>query len=197
MKDREQAIQELIDRRDIEHVISTYARAVDRLDVELLKSCYHPDAINHNAVSRAPAWEYADEIIPLMRRLFGGTMHHVTHTNIVVKGDTAAAESYFISWHHVIGGYNEVATMFGIPYAKEMEQLGTLEGGHDFVGAGRYLDRLQKRDGIWRFSERTVTMEWNHFGPVTKGTPDSLFGRMPAWARRDQSDPVYRVFKFD
>jgi SnoaL-like domain len=197
MKDLEQSVRELIDQRDIENVISTYARAVDRLDVELLKSCYHPDAVNHNAVSRTPAWEYADVIIPQMRKLFSGTMHHVTCSNIRVDGDIAAAESYFIAWHHVIGGYDEVVTMFGTPYARDMEKLGKLENGHDFVGAGRYLDRFQKRDGVWRFSERSVTMEWNHFEPATRGTPESLFGRMPEWARRDRSDPVYRVLKLD
>jgi len=193
MKDLELALQKLIDQRDIENVISRYARAIDRSDVELLKSCYHPDAISNNAVSRIPAWEYAEIIIPQMRKLFSGTMHHVTHSNIQINGDIAAAESYFIAWHLVVGGFDEVMTFFGAPYAEEMKRLGTLSGGHDFVGSGRYLDRFAKRDGIWRFSERTVTMEWNHFGPVTKGTPESLFGRMPAWARRDREDPVYKI----
>jgi SnoaL-like domain len=197
MKNLEEAVQTLIDQRDIEKVITTYARAVDRLDVELLKSCYHPDAINHNAVSRVTAREFADIIVPQMRKLFSGTMHHVTHINVELKGTTAATESYFIAWHMVVGGYEEVMTFFGAPYAKEMESSGELAGGHDFIGGGRYLDRFEKRDGIWRIAERRVTMEWNHFGPVSKATPDSLFGRIPAWAKRDRSDLVYSVFKLD
>jgi hypothetical protein len=188
------SLKELLDQRDIERVLATYARAVDRQDVELLKSCYHPDAINHNAVSRANAWEFAETLLPLMRKLFSATMHHVTHTDVRVRGSEAAVESYFIAWHLVVGGYDEIVTMFGAAYADAMQSAGTLDGGHDFVGGGRYLDRFERREGIWRIAERNVTMEWNHYGPVTHGSPESLFGRMPAWARRDRTDPVYRLF---
>jgi hypothetical protein len=191
----QQALETLIAERDIEHIITTYARAVDRQDIELLKSCYHPDAVNHNAVSTENAYVYATTIIPQMRELFSGTMHHVTHSNIRVSGNTAAAESYFIAWHFVIGGYPEVARFFGPPYAEEMQKQGKLEGGHHFVGSGRYIDRFEKRDAAWRIAERSVTMEWNYFHPANQATPDSLFGRMPAWARRDRQDPVYRVFR--
>jgi hypothetical protein len=189
----QKTLQALLDQRDIERVLTTYARAVDRQDLELLRSCYHPDAINHNAVSRSNAWEFAGMLLPLMRRLFSGTMHHVTHSDIRVEGDRAVVESYFIAWHGVVGGYEEIVTMFGSAYADEMQRLGKLEGGHDFVGAGRYLDRFERRNGAWRIAERNVTMEWNHYGPVTHGSPESLFGKMPAWARRDRTDPVYRL----
>jgi SnoaL-like domain len=196
MKNIELDLRSLIDQRDIENVLATYARAVDRLDVELLKSCYHPEAINHNAVSRTPAWAYAEQLLPQMRNLFSGTMHHITHSQVAFESDVeAVAESYFIAWHMVVGGYTEVAAFFGAPYASQMDRLGTLGGGHDFVTAGRYLDRFEKRDATWRILERSVTVEWNHFGAVTRGTPDSLFGRMPAWARRDREDLVYSLFK--
>ena len=188
-----QAVRELLDQRDIERVLTTYARAVDRQDIDLLKSCYHPDAINHNAVSRSNAWEYLETLLPLMRRLFSATMHHVTHSDVRMLGDEAVVESYFIAWHLVVGRHEDIATMFGAAYADEMQRAGTLEGGHDFVGSGRYLDRFERRDGSWRIAERHVTMEWNHFGPVTHGSQESLYGRMPAWARRDRTDPVYRL----
>jgi hypothetical protein len=188
-----QGLKELLDQRDIERVLATYTRAVDRQDLELLKSCYHRDAVNHNAVSRSNAWEFAEMLLPLMRRLFSATMHHVTNTDVRVQGDEGAAESYFIAWHLVVGGYEEIVTMFGAAYADEMQRAGRLEGGHDFVGSGRYLDRFERRDGIWRIAERNVTMEWNHYGPVTHGSSESLYGRMPAWARRDRTDPVYRL----
>jgi hypothetical protein len=186
-------LKELLDQRDIERVLATYARAVDRQDLELLKSCYHHDAINHNAVSRSNAWEFAEMLLPLMRRLFSATMHHVTQTDVRVQGDQASCESYFIAWHLVVGGYEDVVAMFGAAYADEMRRAKTVDGGHDFVGSGRYLDRFERRNGIWRIAERNVTMEWNHYGPVTHGSPESMYGRMPARARRDPTDPVYRL----
>ena len=194
MKNLEDVVQRLADQREIEHVITTYARAVDRSDIELLKSCYHPDAINHNAVARVTAYEFAEATLPQMKELFSATMHHVTHVNVKIEGHKAAAESYFISWHQVVGGRQEVIAFFGAPYAEAMEKAGTLDGGHDFVGSGRYLDRFEKRNDVWRIGDRRVTMEWNYFGPASKGTPESLFGRMPSVARRDRKDMVYEVF---
>jgi hypothetical protein len=148
-------------------------------------------------VDRVSARDFAAIILPQMKELFSGTMHHVTHTNMEIRGNVAAVESYYIAWHLVVGGHKEVVTFFGEPYAKAMEKEGKLEGGHDFTTAGRYIDRFEKRDGVWRIAERRVTVEWNSYGPRAKGTPESLFGRMPAWARRDKEDLVYKVFKFD
>jgi len=40
------------DREAIENLLGLYCRAIDRLDVELLKSVYHPDGIDdHGAIS--------------------------------------------------------------------------------------------------------------------------------------------------
>jgi ketosteroid isomerase-like protein len=194
MTTMDEAVQQLLDERDIRHVITTYARAIDRQDLPLLQSCYHPDAVNHNAVGRVTAREFAAQILPQMRALFSATMHHVTHTNMEVKGNVAASESYYVAWHLTVGGYKEIVTFFGEPYAKDMQSQGKLEGGHDFTTCGRYLDRFEKRDGIWRIAERRVTVEWNAYGPLSKGTPESLYGRMPVTARRDKTDPVYAVF---
>src|SRR5688572_14772188 len=98
-------LQSLIDRNAIENVLTTYPRAVDRGDVEMLKSCFHSDALSFNALGQFKAHEFAEMLMPMMRRLFSGTMHHVTHSNIQVKRDKAAAESYYIAYHGVIGGH--------------------------------------------------------------------------------------------
>jgi hypothetical protein len=45
-------LQTLLDRQQIETILTTYPRAIDRLDVELLKSLYHPDARDDQIVPR-------------------------------------------------------------------------------------------------------------------------------------------------
>jgi hypothetical protein len=194
MDDQSARLQNLLDHREIENVITTYPRAVDRGDVEMLKSCFHVDALSVNSLGQFNAHEFFEMLLPMMRTLFSGTMHHVTHSNIKVEGDNAVAESYFIAYHAVIGGHKEVAEFFGPPYAEAMAASRQLEGGHFYLACGRYLDRLEKRAGVWRFAVRKVSIEWNQFGPNSLATPESLVGRIPAVASRDRQDPVYELF---
>jgi hypothetical protein len=194
MDDLSARLQNLLDHREIENVITTYPRAVDRGDVEMLKSCFHADALSVNSLGQFNAHEFFATLLPMMRTLFSGTMHHVTHSNIKVEGDNAAAESYFIAYHAVIGGHKEVAEFFGPPYAEAMAASRQLESGHFYLACGRYLDRLERRSGVWRFAVRKVSIEWSQFGPNSLATPESLVGRIPAVASRDRQDPVYELF---
>ncbi|MBT5754390.1 MAG: SnoaL-like domain-containing protein [Acidimicrobiaceae bacterium] len=42
--DTEARLRALIDKDEIRDVLMRYGRGVDRLDEELLRSCYHPDS---------------------------------------------------------------------------------------------------------------------------------------------------------
>jgi hypothetical protein len=55
----------------------------------------------------------------------------------------------------------------------------------DVVVGGRYLDKYEKRDGTWRFSERTIVTDWatkndpstmDMSHPITKDTPRGSLG---------------------
>lgn len=195
--DQSTELSRLLDERDIANVLTTYARAIDRCDMELLKTCFHADAMVHNAVGHASAHEYAESIIPTLLRLFSGTMHHVTHSNIKVVGDRAASEAYFVSYHGVLPDPAVVEDMFGKPYLDAMAAAGKLEAGHEYIGCGRYVDRHARRNGTWRIAERTVIMDWNYFRPAARAAEGSLYAKMPSWGRRDRKDPVYAVFQLD
>ena len=41
---QEQQVRELLDKQAVTDVIMTYARAIDRLDEDLLRSVFHPDS---------------------------------------------------------------------------------------------------------------------------------------------------------
>jgi hypothetical protein len=47
-------LQELVDRADILDCVQRYARGIDRHDVELVASCYHPDAIDDHGLYVGP-----------------------------------------------------------------------------------------------------------------------------------------------
>nr|WP_087574129.1 nuclear transport factor 2 family protein [Sphingomonas sp. CDS-1] len=192
--DQTRLLRELQDRQEIQHLLTRYARAIDRLDIDLLKSLYHPDARDDHASFKGTAQEFAEHAIAFLRDAFVTTMHHVTHSHISVNGDEAAAESYYYAYHRMEGDHAKVAGFFGTTYADQCSANGTLDDGHEFICGGRYVDRLSRRNGEWRISRREITVEWKHFRPATHGDPDSGIEAIAAPARRDRDDIAYRFF---
>ncbi|MBB5685919.1 nuclear transport factor 2 family protein [Sphingobium boeckii] len=164
----EQQIRYLSDRQAIEDVVHSHARGHDRFDSDLMTACYHPDGIDEHgswAVNAGP--DYADWA---NKAHDGGSimsMHNITTHTCEIDGDEAHAESYVI----------------GAMLNKDGETCRFLNG--------RYLDRLEKRDGVWRIALRRCTVD-----VVLKG--DSSIMKTEAFQRfgmikgtRDSSDPSY------
>ena len=93
---------------------------------------------------------------------FASTQHHITNTRIDLDGDTAHVESYCFS----------VCT-----------KRGTLE--LDVVG-GRYVRRLEKRDGEWRIAAGVLVADW---APDPETTRELV--ATGATATRDRTDISY------
>jgi hypothetical protein len=65
----EARLAELQAKEDIREVLYRYARAVDRCDIDLLKSVYHEDAVDaHGLTFCGNAHDFADFIVPAMRQ---------------------------------------------------------------------------------------------------------------------------------
>jgi len=185
-------VDRMEDRAAIENLLGLYCRAIDRLDVELLKSVYHPDGVDDHGAIKANSHEFADRVIALLRETCVSTLHTVTHSVIDVRGDEAACESYFFATHTVAAGEAAIGRFFGETYLAAERAAGTLDRRHEYVCAGRYLDQLAKRAGVWRISRRVMTNEWGSCRPesmVAEGIP----GAFTVTGRRDRDDPVYRL----
>src|SRR5215471_11920423 len=91
------------DRAAVENVLALYCRAIDRLDVQLLKSVYHPDGVDDHGAMCLNAHEFAERIIQTLEQVCIYSMHTVTHSAIEVSGATATAESYYLGYHTVAG----------------------------------------------------------------------------------------------
>ncbi|HXW08993.1 MAG TPA: nuclear transport factor 2 family protein, partial [Steroidobacteraceae bacterium] len=62
-------LERLLARDGIHEVLARYARGVDRADAELLKSCYHADAIEeHGGTYTGNAHEYVVGAVVRIRR---------------------------------------------------------------------------------------------------------------------------------
>lgn len=127
----------LADKQEIYDLICRYCRGVDRLDRTLMRSCYHDDATDKRGFVGGTADEFCDFAISMLRALVS-TQHLIGNALIEVEGDTAFGEIYLTAHHRLI--------VDGVE--KDL-----------FVG-GRYVDRYERRDGVWKIAYRTELHDW-------------------------------------
>jgi hypothetical protein len=159
-------IEVLLAEREIRMCLLRYARGVDRLDMELVRSCYHPDATDsHGSFSGT-----VDEFVPWVERVlrrYDVTMHFLGNPLVeLVDADHARVETYGMAMHRAAGGPPE----------------------RNLVTGFRFLDRFVRIDGEWRIAARVAVTEWSRvdreadWWPI----PDGMLQ-----GRRDRTDPVY------
>lgn len=183
-----------LDRAAIENQLGLYCRAIDRLDIVLLRSVYHPDAVDDHGAIKANAHEFAEQIISMLGDLCVYTMHTVTHSVIDVTGNTATSESYYLAVHTIAPGREAVSKFFGDAYADTQQAAGLIDRRHEYLCSGRYLDQWQKRGENWRIASRRITNEWGVCRPeqmVSEGVP----GAFTLTGSRDREDPVYKLLQ--
>ena len=179
------------DRQEIEHVLKLYCRAIDRLDHELLKSIYHPEATDDHGSYSGNAHGFADYIIPAMSESITDGIHTVTHCTIDVEGDFATSESYYWAYQQTKGGYEHIKEFFGQTYADAQLKAGVVDSPHDYYCGGRYIDLFERRDGAWKILRRKITNEWNDIRPAQRITAEGHVAVFNLPGRRDRRDPVY------
>ncbi|MQY21437.1 nuclear transport factor 2 family protein [Nocardia macrotermitis] len=133
--DLDRRVRYLEDRAEILDCITRHARGCDRHDSELLSSAYHPDAIDQHGHATNTGANYADWANTAHAATSQVHTHNITTHTCDIDGDTAHAESYSI-----------------------VVLLGTDGRTAQFI-SGRYIDRLERRDGHWRIALRRSTVE--------------------------------------
>ena len=133
--DLERKVRYLTDRQAILDCVARNARGCDRHDSDVLASSYHTDGTDEHgyAVNPGPGYpEYANKV-----HAAGSThnMHNITTHTCEIDGDVAHCESYVI----------------GLFLNKD--------GKSSRLIAGRYIDRLERRNGEWKIALRRSTVE--------------------------------------
>lgn len=183
-------LRETADRSEIANLLGLYCRAIDRLDVDLLRSVYHPDAVDDHGAMKLNAHEFAAKIVAMLGAMCESTLHTVTHSVIEIDGARATSESYFLATHSIAANESAIEQWFGPAYLAEQREAGALDRRHEYICMGRYLDELERRDGKWRIARRQITNEWATSRPeqrVTEGVPGAFSVR----GLRDRRDPAY------
>jgi hypothetical protein len=125
----------LMDRTAIADCIATHARGCDRHDVDLITAAYHPDGVDEHGKITNMGVEYGNWANHTHAATSQVHTHNITTHTCEIEGDTAHAESYAI----VV--------------------LLSLDGRTAQFISGRYIDRLERREGQWRIAVRRSTVE--------------------------------------
>jgi hypothetical protein len=167
MKDDVEAhVREMRDRQEIFDCMLRYSRGIDRLDREMLLSAYHADAIDDHGAYVGPVEGFWDYVFNLHSTQQHRTQHLITNHRCEIDGDTAHSESYYL-----FRSLNKEPPLYT-------------------DASGRYLDRLERREGRWAITERICLVEIsNEYWAPTGFEADAVF--MPA--RRDKEDTSYKL----
>jgi len=174
-------LQKIIDKDDIQNCLQNYCRGVDRFDRELILSAFHPDCLDEHGKFVGTPNEFADWALDQHAVAHLCHQHCLLNQTIEIEGDTAHSESYF---------------MF-----VSMNRTGKPVT----LGGGRYVDRLERREGEWRIAARVTLRDWSVMDEIPNIEDLSSFtstraklsvverdfmnaGRSPS---RDRSDPSY------
>jgi ketosteroid isomerase-like protein len=138
-------LQGLLDKQAIHDLVVAYFHGIDTGDVELVASTYHPDAVDERGPRRLEGPGIAEELVRSNGQSMTSMRHHVTTHRIEISGDTATSVAYCLGVHVTAGD--------------EPKRLQT---------AGRYLDRLDRRDGEWRIVEREMVIDMLRAEPLDR-----------------------------
>ena len=174
------ALQALLDRQAIDDLVNAYCNASDRHDHEKMRALYHEDAVDdHGGFYKGLAMEFIDKL-PEIQAPMRILHHNITTRNIKLDGDYAEGELYVLAFH----------------------QVETEDGLLDLMIGGRYFDKYEKREGVWKYIERAVVADWatvnspstvqldhpliegSHIGKPGPDDPAYAFFRLFKWGQR-------------
>ncbi len=159
-------IQYLLDEQAIRKVLFDYCHAVDRCDADGIRAVYHDDATDDHGIFTGSAEDFVAWVVPFLLANFVSHMHPVSNIRLRIDGDVAHTECY-------------VAPVL---------RRSTEEGEYLDCSGGRYIDRLERRNGSWKIAHRTFVREWRETRKVaTAAAPDPY-----RWGVRSREDLSYR-----
>jgi hypothetical protein len=159
-------LEHLLDRQDILDCLTRFSRGMDRFDRELFLSAFHPDAaISAGSFVGGPVDLY-DWASALHEQGQSATHHNLLNLTCDIDGDTAHTETYYL-----FVGRNRDET--------------------NWMAGGRYIDRLERRNGEWKIALRCNAVEWSGMLPATalpfEDVPDLHRNGAPSRSREDLS----------
>jgi ketosteroid isomerase-like protein len=161
-------LQDLLDKDAIRDVIMRYTRGIDRFDLDLARSVFHPDSIEMHGPFEGRSHDWIDMFDPSEFQEI--ERHHCLGQSIIeLRGDVAFCETY-------------VVLARGLPRDGQEPNLVLIHA--------RYVDRFERRDGEWKIAHRNAvidyashltTADWEGTSTFIRGKryPDDLVYQLP------------------
>jgi len=127
------------DELAIQRVLARYAHGVDRGDLALVASCYHPDAVEDRGPRYRGDLPGFLEWLGAARAELESCWHLMGLPLIALEGDAATVETHCLAVHR----------QRETPGGAVVERTIPL----------RYRDRFERRDGDWRIARRVAVYE--------------------------------------
>ncbi len=161
-------LERLLERQEIFDCLVRFSRGMDRFDRELFLSAFHDDAV----IAAGPfvggpvgLYEWA---VGLHEHGQSATHHNLLNHSCDIDGDVAHTETYYL-----FVGRNRDET--------------------NWIAGGRYIDRIERRDGQWKIVLRTNAIEWSGMVPTLPipftDVPGIELNGVPL---RSKNDPSYQ-----
>lgn len=158
----------LLAKDEIRDLQSRYMRGQDRLDADLQRSVFWRDSTVDYGFFQGSG----DDFVTFAQDLLRGheaNLHLIGQSLIDVEGDVAFGEVYYFAYHRVV------------------------EGGvaQDMIVAGRYVDRYERRGGVWKIAHRSELFDWAR---KEKARDAFVAEQLPRalWGARGAADPSSR-----
>ena len=154
------------DKLEIIDLSSNYMRGLDRLDGELERSVFWDDALcSYGIYEGGPDGfvEYCQTALVT----HDANHHFIGQVNIDLQGDEAFGEVYYQAFHRINNESGDARDLFI---------------------SGRYVDRYERRDGVWKIAYRSELVDWVRDEPAADAF---LNGSKMVMGARKPADPLY------
>lgn len=163
-------LEEIEAKQALHDLNTTYCRAIDRMDRELLISLWHDNAVVEYGSFKGSGKEFTSHAA----RPDDGkerTFTSISNEYFEVNGEEARGEIYVITVSTLLDGNEKTDQLIG----------------------GRYLDSYKRIGDIWKIARRTFVFDWNMNHPTTAVWDEGLFGMIKLRGCRSKQDPVYQL----
>lgn len=141
--------EQLWAREQIRDLLHRYCKGIDRRDWAMVRSCFADDHVHSHGEFTGSADDFIGFAAQVLSKI--PATHHTignVHIDLAPDGQGASTEANFVAYHLIEAGHTE-----GTP-------VPTGGKATDWIVAGRYCDRFERRDGAWLIVKRDAVHDW-------------------------------------
>jgi hypothetical protein len=149
---------------DLHNLLMNYAKGADRADEAIMRSAFHDGTVMETGFVATAIDEYVPAILDRTRTLYRTMFHSVSNERFEVRGDWAWGEAY--------------VNVFALTRDDSPREV---------TSGGRYLDRFERRAGVWKFVHRRYVHDWKSIRPAAMAPPPSVDAAVGGFGQDDPS----------